>query len=37
MFLCRGQYETWNILTQAWNEGRLFTKLKWPKDPELVW
>ncbi|KAL0708435.1 hypothetical protein Bca4012_074861 [Brassica carinata] len=34
-FNMRGQYETWNILTQAWNEGRLFTKLKWPKDPEL--
>lgn len=34
-FNMRGQYETWSILTQAWNEGRLFTKLKWPKDPEL--
>ncbi|CAG7882186.1 unnamed protein product [Brassica rapa] len=31
----RGQYEMWNNLTQAWNEGRLFTELKWPKDPEL--
>ncbi|KAJ0249614.1 Callose synthase 9 [Hirschfeldia incana] len=30
-----GQYEEWTILTQAWNEGRLFTKLKWPKDPEM--
>jgi callose synthase len=34
-FNMRGHYETWNLLTQAWNEGRLFTKLKWPKDPEL--
>ncbi|XP_038879974.1 callose synthase 9-like [Benincasa hispida] len=31
----RGQYETWNILVNAKNEGRLFTKLNWPKDPEL--
>ncbi|KAJ4898380.1 Callose synthase 9 [Raphanus sativus] len=31
----RVQYEAWNILTLAWNEGRLFTKLKWPKDPEM--
>nr|VDC92844.1 unnamed protein product [Brassica oleracea] len=31
----RGQYEMWNNLTQAWNEVRLFTELKWPKDPEL--
>ncbi|KAH0891021.1 hypothetical protein HID58_053450 [Brassica napus] len=35
MLLCRGQYEMWNNLTQAWNEVRLFTELKWPKDPEL--
>ncbi|KAG2272664.1 hypothetical protein Bca52824_067219 [Brassica carinata] len=34
-FNMRNQYETWSFLTQAWNEGRLFTKLKWPKDPEL--
>ncbi|KAL0699345.1 hypothetical protein Bca4012_055467 [Brassica carinata] len=34
-FNMKGQYEAWNILTQAWNEGRLFTKLKWPKDPEM--
>ncbi|KAH0891023.1 hypothetical protein HID58_053452, partial [Brassica napus] len=34
-FNMRGQYEMWNNLTQAWNEGRLFTELKWPKDPEL--
>ncbi|XP_010535892.1 PREDICTED: callose synthase 9 isoform X2 [Tarenaya hassleriana] len=31
----RGNYETWNILSQARNEGRLFTKLNWPKDAEL--
>ncbi|CAN6981822.1 unnamed protein product [Brassica oleracea var. botrytis] len=34
-FNMRGQYEMWNNLTQAWNEVRLFTELKWPKDPEL--
>lgn len=28
-------YETWNILIKARTEGRLFTKLKWPKDADL--
>lgn len=32
----RGNYETWKLLSNARTEGRLFAKLKWPKDPELV-
>ena len=32
----RDNYETWNILSKARTEGRLFAKLKWPKDAELV-
>lgn len=28
-------YETWNLLSKARTEGRLFTKIKWPKDAEL--
>ncbi|OWM73432.1 hypothetical protein CDL15_Pgr026531 [Punica granatum] len=31
----RENYETWNLLSKARNEGRLFSDLKWPKDPEL--
>lgn len=31
----RANYETWNLLSKARNEGRLFTNLKWPKDVEL--
>ncbi|KAG9136289.1 hypothetical protein Leryth_003883 [Lithospermum erythrorhizon] len=31
----REHYETWNILSKARTEGRLFQKLKWPRDPEL--
>ncbi|XP_056842826.1 callose synthase 9-like isoform X1 [Raphanus sativus] len=31
----RDQYDTWNLLARARNEGRLFTKLRWPKDPEM--
>ncbi|BFG33465.1 hypothetical protein CerSpe_197390 [Prunus speciosa] len=31
----RGNYETWKLLSNARTEGRLFAKLKWPKDPEL--
>ncbi|KAB2607463.1 callose synthase 9 [Pyrus ussuriensis x Pyrus communis] len=31
----RGNYETWKLLLNARTEGRLFAKLKWPKDPEL--
>ncbi|XP_030955588.1 callose synthase 9 [Quercus lobata] len=31
----RDHYETWNILSKARTEGRLFAKLKWPKDAEL--
>ncbi|KAL5719474.1 Callose synthase 9 [Ranunculus cassubicifolius] len=31
----RENYETWNILSKARTEGRLFSNLKWPRDPEL--
>ncbi|XP_059430070.1 callose synthase 9 [Corylus avellana] len=31
----RDYYETWNALSKARTEGRLFAKLKWPKDAEL--
>ncbi|XP_059430071.1 callose synthase 9-like [Corylus avellana] len=31
----RDSYETWNALSKARIEGRLFAKLKWPKDAEL--
>ncbi|KAL9458899.1 hypothetical protein AB3S75_007730 [Citrus x aurantiifolia] len=31
----RENYETWNLLSKARTEGRLFSKLKWPKDAEL--
>lgn len=30
----RDHYETWNQLSKARTEGRLFSKLKWPKDAE---
>ncbi|KAL3828142.1 hypothetical protein ACJIZ3_016944 [Penstemon smallii] len=31
----RENYETWNMLSRARTEGRLFQKLKWPKDADL--
>lgn len=34
--VCREQLDTWNILARARNEGRLFSRLEWPKDPEIV-
>lgn len=34
---CRENYETWNKLYKARTEGRLFSKLNWPKDAELVY
>lgn len=40
MYIChvfsRENYDTWNLLSKARTEGRLFSKLKWPKDAELV-
>ncbi|KAL5544007.1 hypothetical protein UlMin_007791 [Ulmus minor] len=30
----REQLDTWNILARARNEGRLFSRIEWPKDPE---
>lgn len=32
----RENYDTWNLLFKARKEGRLFSNLKWPQDPELV-
>ncbi|XP_074321394.1 callose synthase 9-like [Silene latifolia] len=31
----RDHMQTWNLLSKARAEGSLFSKLKWPKDPEL--
>ncbi|PHT93722.1 Callose synthase 1 [Capsicum annuum] len=35
-FNMREHLDTWNILSKARNEGRLFSKLKWPRDAELT-
>ncbi|KAK4760517.1 hypothetical protein SAY87_005410 [Trapa incisa] len=32
----RENYDTWNLLSKARNDGRLFSNLKCPKDPELI-
>ncbi|KAL9267094.1 Callose synthase 10-like protein [Drosera capensis] len=29
------QIDTWNILAKARSEGRLFSRIEWPKDPEI--
>ncbi|XP_047982921.1 callose synthase 9 [Salvia hispanica] len=34
-FNMRDNYDTWNMLAKARTEGRLFQKLKWPKEAEL--
>ncbi|KAI4303806.1 hypothetical protein MLD38_039399 [Melastoma candidum] len=31
----REQLDTWNIVARARNEGRLFSRIKWPMDPEV--
>ncbi|XP_058086685.1 callose synthase 10 isoform X2 [Magnolia sinica] len=31
----REQFDTWNILARARNEGRLFSRIEWPKEPEI--
>lgn len=31
----REQLDTWNILARARNEGRLFSTIQWPRDPEI--
>uniref|UniRef100_A0A2P2MBL1 Callose synthase 10 n=1 Tax=Rhizophora mucronata TaxID=61149 RepID=A0A2P2MBL1_RHIMU len=31
----REQLDTWNILARARNEGRLFYRIEWPRDPEI--
>lgn len=31
----REQLDTWNILARARNERRLFSRIEWPKDPEI--
>jgi hypothetical protein len=33
---CREQFDTWQLLLRARNEGRLFSKIFWPNDPEMV-
>ncbi|KAL8142008.1 hypothetical protein V2J09_015040 [Rumex salicifolius] len=30
------QIDTWNVLARARNEGRLFSRIEWPKDPEII-
>lgn len=30
------QIDTWNILARARNEGRLFSNVGWPRDPDIV-
>lgn len=32
----REELDTWNILARARNEGRLFSRIEWPKDQEIV-
>lgn len=34
--ILREQLDTWNILLRARNEGRLFSRIEWPNDPEIV-
>ncbi|XP_031403212.1 callose synthase 10 isoform X2 [Punica granatum] len=31
----REELDTWNIVARARNEGRLFSRIEWPKDPEI--
>lgn len=31
----REEFDTWNILARARNEGRLFSRIEWPKEPEI--
>ncbi|KAJ4712497.1 Callose synthase [Melia azedarach] len=31
----REQLDTWNILARARKDGRLFSRIEWPKDPEI--
>ncbi|KAK4362562.1 hypothetical protein RND71_017803 [Anisodus tanguticus] len=31
----REQLDTWNILARARNEGRLFSRVEWPRDPAI--
>ncbi|KAM0935660.1 putative 1,3-beta-glucan synthase [Dioscorea sansibarensis] len=31
----RDQFDTWSILARARNEGRLFSRIEWPNEPEL--
>ncbi|KAJ9153386.1 hypothetical protein P3X46_026831 [Hevea brasiliensis] len=33
--IMREHCETWNVLSEAWSQGRLFTDLKWPRNNEL--
>ncbi|XP_008788670.2 callose synthase 10 isoform X2 [Phoenix dactylifera] len=31
----REQFDTWNILARARNDGRLFHRIRWPEEPEI--
>ncbi|KAJ6805753.1 callose synthase 10-like [Iris pallida] len=31
----REQFDTWNILARARNEGRLFNRIQWPREPDI--
>ncbi|KAK9278786.1 hypothetical protein L1049_028364 [Liquidambar formosana] len=31
----REQFDTWNLLARARDEGRLFSRIEWPKDPDI--
>lgn len=35
-FILREQFDTWQILARARNQGRFFSKVSWPIDEEFV-
>lgn len=34
--LLREEFDTWHTLAKARNEGRLFQRINWPRDPQIV-